>query len=252
MKPFLRYSLLGLLAFLAFLLLLAPATLVTDRVAEHLPGFSVQNVSGSVTDGIAQGLHWRGNRIEQLSWDWQPLALLSGWLEAGLRSNDPDMQAVGKVAIAFDRSLRLRDANGRMSLSRLAALAGHKSPAQGILEFSLRDLYLDANARPQSAYGAVHVLNLRVDLRQPLNLGDFTLQLTPVEPAGIQGVIEDHDGPLALQGTVKLFPDGRYQVDGQAAVRDPANQALRQALSLLGPPDANGRWPLNFSGVLAR
>jgi hypothetical protein len=93
---------------------------------------------------------------------------------------------------------------------------------------------------------------LRATLGQALNLGDFTVQLTSVQPTGAQGAIKDNEGPLALNGTLHLAPDGRYRFNGQAAVRDAGNQPLRQAMSLLGPPGGDGRWALSFSGVLAR
>ena len=78
MKTF-RYGLLGLGAFLLFLLLLAPASLITDRISARLPGFTAQTVEGTATDGIMQGLQWRGARIEKLGWDWRPLASLPPW-----------------------------------------------------------------------------------------------------------------------------------------------------------------------------
>ena len=45
----LRYGLLGLGAFLLFLLLQAPASLITDRIGARLPGFAVQTVAGTAT-----------------------------------------------------------------------------------------------------------------------------------------------------------------------------------------------------------
>jgi hypothetical protein len=42
MKRGLGYGLLGLAAFLLFLLLLAPATLLTDQIGARLAGFSAQ------------------------------------------------------------------------------------------------------------------------------------------------------------------------------------------------------------------
>jgi Bacterial type II secretion system protein N. len=51
MKRILSYSLLGLAAFLLFLLLLAPATLVSDWVGARLSGFSAQAVEGTATAG---------------------------------------------------------------------------------------------------------------------------------------------------------------------------------------------------------
>jgi hypothetical protein len=83
-----------------------------------------------------------------------------------------------------------------------------------------------------------------------LNLGAFTVQLTPASPEGIQGAVQDQGGPLALEGTLNLLPDGHYRFAGRAAVRDDDNPALRQAMNLLGPPGGDGRWVLNLAGVL--
>jgi hypothetical protein len=250
-RRLLGYSLLGVLAFLLSLLWLAPATLVTDRVAERLPGFSVQAAEGLATEGSARGVTWRGVRIDRLNWNWQALALLSGWLEFRLDASDPDLKLAGKLGVNPGRRLRWRDASGQISLARLSTLAGYaKPPLQGVAEFKLGDLSLNAAGRPQTAEGVIHLRNTRVTLGQPLNLGDFTLQLAPAQPEGIQGKVKDHNGPLALEGTLNLLPDGRYRFTGQAAIRDAGNPALQQAMSLLGPPGGDGRWALNYSGVL--
>jgi hypothetical protein len=253
MKGILRYGLLGLLAFLLFLLLLTPATLVTDQLAQRLPGFSAQTVEGRATEGSARGVTWRGVRIDRLYWNWQALALLTGWLEFRLDADDPEIKFGGRVAVNPGRRLRWRDAGGRLPLARLGALAGQpKPPLLGMVEFNLRELSLNAAGQPQTADGTVYLRNARLNLGQPLNLGDLTLQLAPAQPEGIQGVVKDLDGPLALEGTLNLLPDGRYHFTGQAAMRDAGNLALRQAMNLLGPPGGDGRWALNFTGVLPR
>jgi hypothetical protein len=252
MKSVLRYGLLGLLAFLLFLVLLAPATLITESLAKRLPGFSVQTVEGTATDGVTSGLSWRGVRVDRLVWNWRPLALFTGWLEFHLKIDDPEIRLVGKVAVNPSRQVRFRDFTGRLRLAELVMLAGQpKLPLQGVVEFDLRDLRLNPAGRPQAADGVAHLLNLRVMLGQPLTLGDFTAQLKPADPEGVQGVVQDNNGPLALEGAFSLMPDGRYRFNGQAAVRDPNNQALRQAMNLLGPPGSDGRWALSLSGVLS-
>lgn len=252
MKRILWYGLLGLVVFLLSLLMLTPATVVTDQLTGRLTGFSVQSVEGLATEGVVQGVSWRGVRVEKLHWDWQALALLTGWLELRLDTDDPEFKLTGNVAINPARRLRFRDLRGQLPLTRLSALAGSvKLPLQGVVEFNLRDLFLSPAGQPQAANGIVYLRNLRATLGQPLNLGDFTIQLTPAPPEGIQGVVKDNEGPLALAGTLNLLPDGRYRFTGQAAVRDANNPTLRQMLNLLGPPGSDGRWPLNFSGVLA-
>lgn len=247
----LSYSLLFLIAFLLFLSLRTPATLATDLLARHMPAFSVQAAAGLATDGSAQGLRWRGVPIERLAWRWRPRALASGWLEFKLDVDDPDAKLVGNVAIDPQRRLRLRNTTGRLPLRALSALAGQpRPPLQGIVEFDLRELRLNAAGRPQAADGRVALLGARATLGSPVHLGDFVVQLT-TEPTGIQGMIQDAGGPLALDGVLNLAPDGGYRFNGRAAIREAGDPSLRQAMGLLGPADSDGYWTLSFSGVLA-
>lgn len=246
-----RYLLLGLLAFALFLPLLAPATLVTEGLSRRVAGFSAQAAEGTALFGAARGVRWRGLRIERLEWRWRPSALLTGWLEFRLTADDPEAPWTARVAVNPARRLRWRDASGQAPLSRLGVLPQlARLPVQGLLEFKLQEGFLDSAARPQSARGVVTLRDLRVTLGQAVRLGDFTLQLTPAQPAGIQGAVQDQGGPLALEGGLELQPDGRYRFTGHAAARDASAQPLRQALQWLGPPGGDGRWPLNFSGVL--
>lgn len=252
MKNILLYSLLGLLAFLLFLLLLAPANLVIEQFAKRLPGFSVYTVEGTATDGSVQGVSWRGVRIDRLQWDWRPLALLTGWLEFYVNIDDPEMRLAGKAAIDVGQHIRFQDLTGRLLFTELTVLTGQpKLPLQGAMEFDLPDLHLNWAGQPLSASGMIHVIDLRITLGRLLALGDFTAQMNSADPEGIQGVIEDSNGPLMLKGTFSLLPDGRYRFNGQAAVRDASNRVLRQAMNLLGPPDGDGQWVLSFSGVLS-
>ena len=252
MKSLLGYGLVGLAAFLLFLVLLAPAHLVIQPLARWLPGVQVRTVEGTATDGVASGLIWRGLRLDRLVWDWRPLSLFSGWLEFQLQATDPEIKFTGNTALHFSQSLRFEQLVGRLGLDKLAVLAGKPGlPLQGAVEFDLRELRLNRSRQPQSADGVVHLSNVSINLGQMLPLGNFTARLQPTDPEGIRATLNDHQGPLILEGTFRLMVDGRYRFDGQAAVRDADNEALRRALSLLGSPDSNGRWALSFSGVLA-
>jgi hypothetical protein len=253
MKGLLGYGLLGLAAFLIFLSLTAPATLLTDQIGARLPGFGVQAVEGTATEGAMLGASWRGVRVERLSWRWRPLALLAGRLEFRLNADDPEIKLTGNAALGLNRQTRVRDLVGRLPLTKFGNLAGSaKPPLDGLADIDLSELVLSPAGRPLAARGAIRIRNLRAALGQPLNLGDHAVQLdSPQGAEGVRGQIKDSGGPLALEATLNLLPDGRYRLTGQAGIRDPGNPALRQAMSLLGPPGSDGRWALNFSGALA-
>ena len=253
MTRVLAYGLPGLLAYLLFLALQAPASLVTEQLAKRLPGFSVQTVEGAATDGSTEGVTWRSVRLNRLQWAWQPLALFTGWLEFRLNVDDPEIQLSGNAAVGVGQHVRFQKLTGRLLLTELAALARQpRLPLQGIVEFDALDFRLNQDGQPLSASGTINVMDLRLTLGQPLTLGDFTAQMSSADPEGIQGVLKDNNGPLMLEGIFSLQPDGRYRFNGQTAVRDTENRALRQAMNLLGPPGKDGRWTLSFSGVLSR
>ncbi|PIE83400.1 MAG: hypothetical protein CSA09_00535 [Candidatus Contendobacter odensis] len=252
MRSILRYGLLALVAFLLFLLLLAPAQLVTDGLSAYLPKFKVHKATGTAINGVGWGIDWHGVHIDRLSWRWQSLALLSGWLELDLKVQDAKFPLTSKVAIAPSGRLRFKDVTGQLPLTKLAKLVGQRLPVTGILRPDLQNLYLDSAKRPQAAHGEIQVLNLRTRSRQPLTLGDFTIQLRSLEPEGIQGLITDNNAPLILKATLQFMPDGRYHFNGEAAIRDPDNRKLQQLTKWLGTANAQGRWNLKFSGILAR
>lgn len=251
-RRLLGYSVLGLTAFLVFMLTQAPAALVTDHLSQRMAGFGVQAVQGTALSGAVQGVRWRAFQAEHLVWRWRPLALFTGRLEFDLNIRDPEATLAGKVALELDRDLQFRALSGRLPLAKLGTLMRQPAlPMQGVVDFDLQELRLNAAGQPRSAHGLIRLLSLRTDLGPPLDLGDFELRLRDAHPNSLQGTLKDAGGPLILEGILTVDPDGRYRFNGQAAVRDAGNQALRKTLQLLGPPNNNGQWPLNLSGVLA-
>lgn len=253
MRSVLRYGGLFGAALVLFLLLLAPAHLVTTPMLQRWPDLHLQQSNGSLVHGSADALRWREVQVQRLSWTWQPLELLSAWLAVRVTITDPNIKLVGMVARNFQRELRGQQLRGRLPLADVARLAGHPPwPAQGMVEFDLPVLRLDAHARPQQAAGTVRVVGLQITLGSALPLGDYSMQLRTAETGGIQGSFSaDHHAPLALQGTLNLAVDGSYTCSARLAVRDPQQQALRHALTaLLGQAGADGHWTMQFAGSI--
>ncbi len=240
-------SLFGL-ALLLFLFLLAPAHLVSSALTQRWPQLQLHSSSGSLLHGRVDGVQWRNVSLQSLSWRWQPLELFSAWLAVHIQVSDPHIQLVGNVASNFQGAVRGQQLRGSLPLADALRWAGQSAlPAQGMVEFEIALLRLDAQARPQQVLGTVRVLGLEVNLGQALRLGDFTMQLHTTAAGEILGKISAERGAaLALEGILKLAADGNYTCTLKLAAHDAP--ALRYALTqLLGAADASGNWTLRFA-----
>lgn len=245
------YSVLGAVAFLLFLLWLAPAGLVTEQISTHLPGFTVQHAAGTAVNGMAADLRWRAGQIDQLHWRWHPWRLLTGRLAFGLRAEDPQIKLLTDAALSWNRQLHFRGLTGQLAVAEASKWAGLPDvPLVGTADLRLDTLTFDAAGYPIAAHGLIQLSQLRIDWGQTLPLGDYLIQLDTPSAAGIEAKLSDNNAALQLTGTLRLLPNGQYQLTGQAAIRDPNNHSLHQAMNVLGPPDSNGHWSLNFSGAL--
>jgi len=62
--------------------------------------------------------------------------------------------------------------------------------------------------------------------------------------------LDDESGPLDLEGELVLMRDGSWHLQGTLRARGDADEALTQALALLGQPDAQGRYRFESTGRL--
>lgn len=251
MKRWLAYILLGLLAYAIFLVLLCPAGLLIDQVSKRLPGFSAQSVQGGAVQGTAQNVRLSATvRLETLAWRLRLFPLLLGRLEYDLQLTAPELNIYGIASLGLGQKLRLAALNGQLPLPRAIALAGRPPPPlNGMLELDNVALRLNRDYRPAEASGLIHLRDLGTSFGNPLSLGNFDIQLQ-TQASALVASVQDQGGPLQLNGSLTLDPDGRYRFTAQAAPRDQNNRELYQALSLLGRPEGDGKWMFDFAGNL--
>ena len=249
MRSYLRYVVLGLVAYVLFVCAQAPAAVLVGYFQHYLP-IQIQQIDGSLLKGHAQGIVVRGAEIESLTWQWLPLALLKGRIEYRMSLMESQLELEGLASIGLDHQFHISDIKGFISLRQAISLALHAQlPLNGRVEVDLDEMRLGSDGMPRAAYGSAQLLNARTTLGRTLELGDFRTELTTHEQ-GIVGDVRDIGGPLMLSGTLTLTPDGRYRFTAQAALRDKHNRELQEVLSLLGRPKQDGKWTIDIKGVL--
>lgn len=243
-------TLLGVGAYLLFLLATVPAQFVFARiVADMPPGLRVGAVNGTVWRGTLTDLQWQNWRIAQLDWNLRAGAFLTATLTADIDARLDKGFAEFQFEYAADDVITLRDLRAALPLQRVAGYAGLPAGmAQGDLTLQLSEAQFIA-MRPASLRGQVALTNLTVTWLGAQSLGDYEAL---IETTGeeIRASVKDLQGPVQLQAITVLLPEGTYRVEGTVAARDTGNQKLVEMLRYLGPQDAAGAHRFRFSGRL--
>lgn len=256
MKPWLRYLGLGVPLYLLFLIALFPATQAYRFAAEPLaraaPELTLAGLEGSVWSGRAGMVAYRQTALGQASWQLSPLALLLGKarLNALMQSQEGYLQSIIAVPLAGG-PIELSDVEGRLPVMELARLGPSLPLAlDGVVSLTLPALVIDSGGRIVAAEGSLVWHQAAMTAPQALALGDLQLLLHTEDADRVVGDISDRGGPLHIEGTLQLTPDGDYRVTATLAAAPDAPAALAQSLGWLGKPDAQGRYHLNYNGRL--
>ncbi|MFP4160863.1 MAG: type II secretion system protein N [Ectothiorhodospira sp.] len=244
--------LLGLAAYLVSLGVTLPAPLAHDWARERgwLPeGLHLHGVTGSLWSGRAQEARWEDLTLQGVSWRVRPGDLLRGALgvEAGFSGPAPGGSADLRLRPG---GIGIRDLRLDLPAAPVAgALVDWPVVVEGRIVADIPGLALDRDGRFHDVTGTVAWLGAASGYPEPLALGDLHARLGD-EDGALTADVRDRGGPLFLEGAARLEPDGRYRLRARLGTRPEAEDALDDALSLIGRPDSEGRIPLNLGGRL--
>ncbi len=244
--------LLGVAAYLVFLLSRLPAPLVYDMLESQLPpSVKVYGLEGSVWQGRVARLDWQGRSFHGVDWELHPTSLLMGRTAITLAFRNSDRS---HASLSLSRSLggdlSLSDVRATLPMAELVAMA--RIPAVklgGELSLNLERLDV-AGMVLEEAEGAAMWNGASSQFPQNMELGDVSARLTTTEE-GVLVTLADGGGPLELGGSLLLAPDGQYKLEAKLAARQGQNSPLGRSLRMLGNPGSDGKVTLNNSGNLA-
>lgn len=173
-------------------------------------------------------------------WRFNLWSLFLGRLEYAFAADGgPAFSGVrGRVSPAGD-GVRLMETRGSARLEAVAPILALPtlSGMSGTVDFDLTHVVLtgaDGGGWPRRANGNLVLRNVSVALL-PGTLGDY--EITFRDEAGSDNVLVTYrdlsNGPLAIEGTATLRPDGTFERQCTASVRAGASPMLAQAVPML-------------------
>lgn len=237
-------ALLGVIVFAAIVIARLPAEWI-------IPGSAAKacaTLDGSLWSGSCAGLVLNGTSIGDLSWRLEPLRLLTGRLAAHVTV------ARGTAATAHT-DLELGWGGAITARHLVADLPLDPALVPGIPQTLTGRAHAEL-ALARVRRGVITELEGRIEARgledrsggaeTPLGSYLVTFPGGPGEPTG---QLRDLEGPLALEGTLRLTPQPGFELQGQIAPRGGAPPELVNNIRFLGTPDASGRRPFTLSGT---
>lgn len=241
-----RFLTLGLLAFVAGIVLFFPARVAYQWLAP--PELKLNGIHGTIWHGNASEASVRGVYLHGLQWQIHPLNLLGAKASYSIE---------GKFVSGFLQADIAIDVSGALTVSELAAsmTLAELQPALGIpglggnlsLQFSrLRAV----DGLPVAADGEISVAQLVVPFVFRDSLGDFRAEFF-TEDAAVVASLEDSDALIDLAGSLRISADRKYRLSGQLAATADTPATLQQFMAAgLGPANARGQHEFGIEGML--
>jgi hypothetical protein len=241
-RPF-WIALLAAVAFVAIVLARMPAAWVIPARGAQ---WACASIDGSLWSGTCAGLTVSGTPLGELSWELHPLRLVLGRLAAHLTVSHGPADAAADVELRFGERLTARNLSADLPLD--PALLPAVPPTlhgRAHVQLALAELQ---HGIVRQLQGRIEARNLEERSGNNTALGSYAVSF-PGGSGDQVGTLRDLEGPLALEGTLRLTPAPGFELEGFIAARNGAPPELVNSLRFLGSPDATGRRPFSLSGT---
>lgn len=242
----LGYGIVGLVAYVVFVLAQMPAAQVYDWFLREATPLELYGVEGTVWSGKATGGRYRELELPAVSWRWQPTGLMRGALAYGLWLEAPDTQAYGQVYQSWNGTVAVTDLVLPLPMVQ-PFLAPLVPRLEGIITGELTIRFREPI--PWMA-GAIRWEQAVIHTGHPAPLGTLDAVLR-TEEGEVIGEFASQEGPLGLQGTLRVSAQGKYRIAGAFQPTQALDSDLRQLLDAFGQSGSSGRVAFDFSGQLA-
>jgi hypothetical protein len=206
------------------------------------------SVDGSLWSGSCSAMSIAHNPLGDVSWELHPLRLFLGQLAVHATAVNGTAQASADVELSFGQRITARKLVGDLPLDP-AIIPGLPASLRGHAHFELPLARLEHGIVTQ-LQGRIEVHDLEDRSGEATALGSYVIEF-PAAPRGEPvGKLHDLDGPLAVEGTMRLTRQPGFDLQGEVTARPGAPPALINNIRFLGSPDALGRRPFGISGTL--
>lgn len=249
MKKTIIYASIGLFAYGGFLIRSVPAAVVW-QYAPAIPGLELSGLSGTLWNGQVQDVNVQGVSLSQLSWTFQPSALLRGNLALDVSIGHTRSPLSGRAQLAFDgNNLNISNLFARSSLEYIQSQSPVELPAEatGHLNLEASKLVLNQSGC-QSLSGQLRLQQGEViSPVAQLDIGQIDSSLSCANNGFRINATQQSD-MFESTGHINLAINGQYQLESHVTPTEFTPTNIIQGLAYIGKDQGEGRYALSFNG----
>lgn len=243
MKRPLWIALLAAITFVVIVIARMPAAWVIPTSRAQA---SCASIDGSLWSGSCAGLTVSGTSLGDVSWELHPFRLFVGRLAAHVTLMHGPVRGSGDVELGFGQRITARNVIADLPLDpRFIPGVPPTLRGEAHLNLALAEVQRGVIAQLK---GRIEAHDLEDHSGNSTPLGSYALTF-PGGSGDPVGQLRDLDGPLALEGTLRLTRQPGFELEGLIAPRPGAAPELINNIRFLGSPDASGRRPFSLSGT---
>ncbi|MFA3790982.1 type II secretion system protein N [Aliiglaciecola sp. SL4] len=253
MKQVVKWSLLGLLAFLVLLIIKLPASQVIYR-ANQSSDLSIEGVHGTIWNASASSINANNLTIEDVNWQVSFWDLLTGQLTLDIDGGD--LRANDKVSIKGLVSINMFDPNHVQSSDLTVYLPAGMAIAQVPLpiavnaggRFKVALTELDYAGKCIDLSGNGQWLNAKLEgligLNEPLSLGNFEANLSCIEDDILVKITPPN--VFNLTADARIPHNFKVKLNGQFKPDNSLPKQVQDAAKFFGRADNQGFYKLKL------
>lgn len=235
----------AIVSFIAVLVASFPARVAYRWFAPA--SIKLNQIRGTVWSGSADAAEAAGFYLQDVTWAFRPLRLLSGKLAYGI-SASPALGFIDTgMEVGVTGDIAFTNLRGSLPL-RLAEQASGMQGLRGEANIRMERLRL-RDGIPVAADGEVVISGLVAPLIYRDSIGGYRAEFF-TQNSGVVASLEDTDGVVDLAGSVQIAPDGTYQFTALLAPKATTPASLRQQMQFLGTANARGQYEMRLEGRL--
>lgn len=246
-----HYLLIGITAFVLFLIIGIPASPIYHAIKDKYPQLHIQNINGTIWQGSVQQVSIESKYVlENVNWSICVTRLLIGEACVEFFADYNDSPFSGQISVNLNKNIHGKNIKTSISANTLSQMITMPmGEIGGDINVNLTTLRWEQGGVPALS-GIVLWNNASITFTETADLGDITITLDEPSENPINAEISNQSGQLAINGYASLSNNTDYTVNLKVMPRDNTSENIKNSLRLFAQPNSDGSFNLKNSGNL--